>query len=222
MKDLNKIIEKQDEFLKYLLKHIGGYEASSIRIQRFKNEIYELKHQSLQSQPDDYKVNCSSKIDFSKDKIEIFFEGKKVDLNKYPFNQLFLNQSQPEPAGKLYRQVYIKDTSDLPDQYGFYFCSLKDDIIPCVTEYQAQHQQFNDKWWLKNVDWYLQPLPEEAKESNEMTDEAIEKKAEEYVKNIDFTSDNNLSEKGRITVRKWAKQDFIAACTWIRSQMNNK
>lgn len=51
-------------------------------------------------------------------------------------------------------------------------------------------------------------------DKQQITDEAIK-----YCSHIDFTDDKNLSEKGRLRVKEWAKQDFIAGAEWMQEQL---
>ena len=48
----------------------------------------------------------------------------------------------------------------------------------------------------------------------QITDEAIK-----YCSHIDFTDDKNLSEKGRLRVKEWAKKDFIAGANYVLRQL---
>lgn len=63
-----------------------------------------LRELALQEEEKSY----SSKIDLSKNTIDIFVNGEKVDITKYPYNQL-LQQEQP-------RQVNFMQMRDLTDE----------------------------------------------------------------------------------------------------------
>lgn len=53
----------------------------------------------------------------------------------------------------IYRKVEIKSEQDLPKKDGFYIASCKD---YAVLEYHYCSEVQKD--WLKEVDWYLQPV----------------------------------------------------------------
>ena len=62
----------------------------------------------------------------------------------------------------LYRKVYIKTEADLPEE-GEYVCQLKNgSLINCDFDTDNQYGALFKKWYSKNIDWYLQPLPEPA------------------------------------------------------------
>jgi len=53
----------------------------------------------------------------------------------------------------------------------------------------------------------IKPLP---------SDGDIEKEAEVYATNLDFSNDSQLNEKGRQRVAEWCKQDFVAGAKYMR------
>lgn len=55
--------------------------------------------------------------------------------------------------------------------------------------------------------------PNERMNKQQIIDEAIF-----YSSHIDFTDDKNLSEKGRLRVKEWAKQDFISGANYVLRQ----
>jgi hypothetical protein len=45
--------------------------------------------------------------------------------------------------------------------------------------------------------------------------------AMEYSISIDFSDDHNLSEKGKIKIKDWAREDFTAGANWMKSKMHS-
>lgn len=59
-----------------------------------------------------------------------------------------------------YKKVYIKTEDDLPKE-GTYLVQLKNsDRDPYYWEFE-EGSPANYKYWLKRIDWYLQPVKEE-------------------------------------------------------------
>jgi hypothetical protein len=73
-------------------------------------------------------------------------------------------------TGQKYIQVFIESEKDLPKEKGYYMSRDKNS-----PNNDIEWQRFNPKmpfdelkdYWIQNIDWYLQPLPDEPEINDE-------------------------------------------------------
>lgn len=82
---------------------------------------------------------------------------------------LFDQISQPSDViqGEYYRKVYIKSEADLPKEDGLYLSQSHKGILGdrIFGEYEKEKNyayHHSAKFWLDNIDWYLQPIADKA------------------------------------------------------------
>jgi hypothetical protein len=69
---------------------------------------------------------------------------------------------------ELYRKVYIKTEADLPKEKDEYFCHRKsDNRLLIFNRFSDSDREFENSVWLRNVDYYLQPIVGEQTEQKE-------------------------------------------------------
>jgi hypothetical protein len=75
---------------------------------------------------------------------------------------------------ELYKKVWIKSEADLPKEEGEYFCGEGSGLH---YKHFSTTNFNNEEFWLKHIDWYLQPIEqiEQPEPSVQLTDEEIEK-----------------------------------------------
>ena len=102
----------------------------------------------------------------------------------------------------VYRNVFIKSKADLP-KYGNYYVKWKDSED--ISLWPLQHNKSSIVFWLKYIDWYLQPveLP---------SDEEIEILAEEEVFMVELPPPDDENYK----------QGLICGAKLMRNKLINK
>jgi hypothetical protein len=70
-------------------------------------------------------------------------------------------RAAPLKTKYMYKKIYIVSESDLPAE-GEYFCMLKNG-----TPAQCSFELIVVEWWMENIDWYFQTIPEQSEPSDE-------------------------------------------------------
>jgi len=91
---------------------------------------------------------------------------------------------------ELYKKVEIKSEKDLPKKNGYYFVNIGDkyDISEDVFRWENGDDKLK-KDWIKNVDWYLQPVDEKEQQEQKL------QTAEEIVKENFHGLDSVIEDK---------------------------
>jgi len=87
---------------------------------------------------------------------------------------------------ELYKKVFIRSEADLPKEEGIYFVGIKTALyepedVGGVGSIESYHFNCDEDNWLKEIDWYLQPIEplpapvtDAQQSTKEITDEEIE------------------------------------------------
>jgi hypothetical protein len=95
---------------------------------------------------------------------------------------------------ELYRKVYIKDASDLPKE-GIYYCHFKIHNSTGKLKKWSFTKGSNDYYWLRDIDWYLQPIEQsegKAAESEKSVEEIAKRVLQEHMKKHNLFHTNNV------------------------------
>lgn len=74
---------------------------------------------------------------------------------------------------ELYRKVYVKSKADLPKGTEAYLSHSTSGhvayrrFVPAKKLDHATFENISGEWWMRNIDWYLQPIEQKDEDDNE-------------------------------------------------------